>query len=250
MDVKSAFLNGELAEEVYVAQPPGFEVEGEETKVYWLVKALYGLRQVPRAWNTKLDCTLKKLGFVQSPLEHGLYARGAGGSRLLVSVYVDDLVIFGADDAMIGDSEGGAISLNQAAYATKIVEKAGLVGCNPCATPMEPRLRLSKESTTPLVDATEYRSLVGSLCYLVNTRPDLAFAVGYVSWFMERPTDEHLAAVKRIVRYLAGTIHLGCRYTKGGEKKLQGYSDSDMASDIDTRKSITVPACYSFLVKI
>jgi hypothetical protein len=103
MDVKSAFLNGELAEEVYVAQPPGFEVEGEETKVYWLVKALYGLRQVPRAWNTKLDCTLKKLGFVQSPLEHGLYARGAGGSRLLVSVYVDDLVIFGADDAMIGD---------------------------------------------------------------------------------------------------------------------------------------------------
>ncbi|KAG8077869.1 hypothetical protein GUJ93_ZPchr0007g4308 [Zizania palustris] len=78
MDVKSAFLNGELEEEVYVAQPPGFVIEGQEAKVYRLDKALYGLRQAPRAWNNKLDLTLKKLMFRQSPLEHGLYARGEG----------------------------------------------------------------------------------------------------------------------------------------------------------------------------
>lgn len=101
MDVKSAFLNGELIEEVYVVQPPGFEIDGQENKVYRLDKALYGLRQAPRAWNTKLDCILKKLGFKQSPLEHGLYARGDGSGRLLVGVYVDDLVIVGGDSGMI-----------------------------------------------------------------------------------------------------------------------------------------------------
>lgn len=235
MDVKSAFLNGELAEEVYVVQPPGFEVEGEENKVYRLDKALYGLRQAPRAWNIKLDATLKKIGFEQSPLEHGLYERGTGGGRLLVGVYVDDLVIVGGNEDTITDfkrqmmeefkisdlgslsfylgievhQESGVITLNQAAYASRIVEKAGLVGCNTCATPMEPRLKLSKDSKAPLVDATEYRSLVGSLRYLVNTMPDLAFAVGYVSRFMER-----------IVRYVAGTIHYGCCYIKGGERRL------------------------------
>lgn len=265
MDVKSAFLNGELTEEVYVVQPPGFEVEGAEDKVYRLDKAMYGLRQAPRAWNTKLDATLKKIGFEQSPLEHGLYARGTGRGRLLVGVYVDDLVIVGGDEDTITvfkrqmmeefkmsdlgslsfylgiqvHQEGGVITLNQAAYAAQIVEKARLEGCNPCSTPMEPRLKLSKESMASLVDATEYKSLVGSLRYLVNSRPDLAFAVGYVSRFMEKPTVEHMVAVKRIVRYVAGTIQFGCRYMRGGEGKLHGYSDSDMARDLDTRKSTT-----------
>jgi hypothetical protein len=101
LDVKSAFLNGELKEEVYVYQPPGFEMEGQEHKVYKLNKALYGLRQAPRAWNMKLDCTLKKMGFIQSPLEHGLYARGGKDSRLLVGVYVDELVVVGGCDQVI-----------------------------------------------------------------------------------------------------------------------------------------------------
>jgi hypothetical protein len=95
MDVKSAFLNEELNEEVYVAQPPGFVIKGQEEKVYRLKKALYGQRQAARAWNTKLDSTLKQLDFIQSPLEHGLYARGIGNDRLLVGVHVDDLIIMG-----------------------------------------------------------------------------------------------------------------------------------------------------------
>ena len=87
MDVKSAFLNGDLKEEVYVHQPPG--------KVLHLRKALYGLRQAPRAWNAKLDSTLKGMGFEQSPHEAAIYRRGSAGNALLVGVYVDDLVITG-----------------------------------------------------------------------------------------------------------------------------------------------------------
>jgi hypothetical protein len=204
MDVKSAFLNGELKEEVYVVQPPGYVKVGHEHKVYKLHKALYGLGQAPRAWNIKLDGTLKKLGFSQNPLEHGLYARGSGDTRLLVGVYVDDLIVMGSCNKEIssfkqqmktefsmsdlgplsfylGQQSKGVITLSQGAYAARIVEKAGPLGCNPCATPMEPRIKLSKDSTAPEVDPTKYRSIVGSLRYLVNTRPDLAYSVGYVS---------------------------------------------------------------------
>jgi hypothetical protein len=95
MDVKSAFLNGDLVEEVYVAQPPGFEKKGEEHKVLKLHKALYGLRQAPRAWNSKLDKSLVALGFEKCPLEHAVYKRSRKGERLLVGVYVDDLIITG-----------------------------------------------------------------------------------------------------------------------------------------------------------
>jgi hypothetical protein len=103
MDVKLAFLNGELKEEVYVVQPTGFVKQGQEHKVYRLKKALYELRQALRAWNIKLDSTLKRLGFVQSPLEHGLSARGIGSARLLVGVYIDDLIIVGSTAKVIND---------------------------------------------------------------------------------------------------------------------------------------------------
>ncbi|XP_066323941.1 secreted RxLR effector protein 161-like [Miscanthus floridulus] len=103
---------------------------------------------------------------------------------------------------------------------------------------MEPRLKLSKASTTPIVDAIAYRSIVGSLRYLVNTRPDLAFSVGYVSRFMEKPTTEHLVAVKRVLRYIFGTLDYDCYYTrKEKDTHLVGFSDSDHAGDIDTRRS-------------
>jgi hypothetical protein len=98
MDVKSAFLNGDLGEEVYVSQPPGFIKQGEEEKVYRLHKALYGLRQAPRAWNSKLNAMLHDLGFTKCKTEHGLYTRVKNRVKLIVGVYVDDLVILGECD--------------------------------------------------------------------------------------------------------------------------------------------------------
>src|SRR6266542_1322743 len=131
------------------------------------------------------------------------------------------------------------ISITQTAYANKILEQAGMVGCNPCHSPMESRLKLSKKSTAAVTDTTAYRSLVGSLRYLVHTRPDLAYSVGYVSRFMETPTVEHLAAVKHNLRYIAGTRTLGCYFPREprGDERLVGFSDSDMAGDVDDRKS-------------
>jgi hypothetical protein len=111
--------------------------------------------------------------------------------------------------------------------------------CNPCQIPMEHRLKLSKDSSNPSVDATEYRSLVGSLRYLLHTRPDLAFTVGYVSWFMEESHTKHMAVVTHIPRYIAGSIDLGLWYERREKEELllDGYSDSDLAGDVDSRKS-------------
>jgi hypothetical protein len=264
MDVKSAFLNGELAEEVYVVQPPGFIAAGHEKKVLKLHKALYGLKQAPRAWNAKLDASLQELGFSKSEYEHGLYTRCLNSSRLIVGIYVDDLIITGESTKEITAfkeemkmlfrmSDLGAltyylgieirqgkrgIELSQATYAKKVLEKAGLSVCNSNATPMETRLELSKSSPKPAVDATSYRSLIGSLRYLLNTRPELAYSVGYLSRFMEEPKEDHRAAVTRLLRYIAGTTNYGLLYTNdGGELDLLGYSDSGMSGDVDGRKS-------------
>ena len=110
--------------------------------------------------------------------------------------------------------------------------------CNPVQAPMETRLKLSKKSTSPAVDSTLYRSLVGSLWYLIHTRPDISFAVGYISRFMENPTTEHMGAVKHVLRYIAGTLHFGCCYRKGdGNFRLTVYNDADLVGDQFNRKS-------------
>uniref|UniRef100_A0A453GS05 Reverse transcriptase Ty1/copia-type domain-containing protein n=1 Tax=Aegilops tauschii subsp. strangulata TaxID=200361 RepID=A0A453GS05_AEGTS len=252
MDVNSTLLTGELEEELYVKQPPGYIQEGEEHKVLKLQKALYGLRQAPRAWNTKLDSTL---------------------DRLLVGIYVDDLLITGADDEVIANfklqmeelfkmTDLGLLSyylgieiqqkpegiiICQEAYAKKVLESCGMKDCNPSHVPMKPRLRLSKKSEAPAVDATEYRSVVRRLRYLTNTRPDLAYSVGMVSRFMEAPTTEHWAAVENILRYIKGTTNFGCVYLREKKKEmveLLGYSDSDMAGDVDDRKSTSGMAYF------
>ncbi|CAM8951267.1 unnamed protein product [Rhodiola kirilowii] len=117
-----------------------------------------------------------------------------------------------------------------------------MADCNPCQVPMEARLKLSKVSTHPPTDATFYRSIVGCLRYLVNTRPDISYAVGYLNRFVETPTTKHWNAVKHILRYLAGIKNMGCYYPrkKGVElPTLMGYCDSDMAGDVDDRKSTT-----------
>jgi hypothetical protein len=271
MDVKSAFLNGELSEEVYVEQPPGYQIDGKPRAVLKLRKALYGLRQAPRAWYAKLDASLVSLGFVRSPLEHAVYRRGDSVSYLLVGVYVDDLIITGTDVGTIREFKQqmhhlfkmsnlgllsyylgieviqtkGAITLCQRSYAAKILETACMSSCNSCHTPMENRLKLKKEDDGEPVDVTLYRSVIGSLRYLVNTRPDIAHSVGYASRFMEKPSSHHWAAVKQILRYIQGSLSYGCCYKKGsGEATLVGFSDSDHAGDQDDRKSTSGVAFF------
>ena len=158
MDVKSAFLNGDLKEEVYVRQPPGYAVAGEEGKVYRLRKALYGLRQAPHAWNAKLDATLKKMSFKQSAHEAAVYRWGSGRNVLLVGVYIDDLIITGAEEQKVEvfkvqmkkafdmsevRQDATGIALHQTHYAKRILELDAMIGCNPAHTPMEEKLKLS-----------------------------------------------------------------------------------------------------------
>jgi hypothetical protein len=134
--------------------------------------------------------------------------------------------------------DDSGITLRQAAYAKRVVELAGLTDCNLALTLMEERLKLSRDSTTKEVDTMQYRHLVGSLRYLIHTRLDLTFSVGYVSRFMQRPTTEHQQAMKRITRYVAGTLDHGLYYPRcPGEAHLIGYSDSDHVGDIDTSRS-------------
>jgi hypothetical protein len=193
-----------------------------------------------------------------------VYRRGNGGNVLLVGVYVDDLVITGTKDvevvafkeemkATFQMSDLGPLSfylgievhqadsgiiLRQTAYAKRVIELAGLTDCNPALTLMEEKLKLSRDSTMEKVDATQYQHLVGSLCYLAHTRPDLAFSIGYVSRFMQRPTMEHQQAVKRIIHYGAGTLDHDLYYLRCPvEAHLVRYNDSDHAGDIDTSKS-------------
>lgn len=178
MDVQSAFLNGELVEEVYVAQPSGYIAGGKEDAVLKLRKALYGLLQAPRAWYDKIDETLIKLGFARSQLEHAVYRRDDTESYLLVGVYVDDLIITGTDVVSIMEfkdhmqqffkmsdlgllsyflgievtQKEGEITLCQQSYTTKILEQAGRSGCNNCNIPLECRLgrkRMGQSRLTP-----------------------------------------------------------------------------------------------------
>jgi hypothetical protein len=212
---------------------------------------------VPRAWNSKLDKVLQELGFTKCKTEHGLYTRVKNGARLIVGVYVDDLVILGESDKEVNLFKGeikrvfrmsdlgplshylgievkqGAhdIGVNQSSYAMKLLERANMGSCNSCATPMEAKLKLSKESDSGSVDATFYRSLR----YLLHRRPNLTYIICYLSRFMESPKLERLAVVKRVLRYVAGTPDYGLLYPRGSACSLHilGYSNSDMAGDID-----------------
>ena len=131
------------------------------------------------------------------------------------------------------------LTLGQSTYASKLLERSGMAKCKTCMTPMEERLKLMKDSTAAKVDATLYRSIVGGLRYLVHTRPDIAFVVGYLNRFMEDPREDHWAAVKRLLRYVKGTVNHGIIFPKTGGSRLQltVFSDADMAGDIDRRRS-------------
>eukprot|EP00253_Pinus_taeda_P002809 PITA_02809 len=233
MDVKSAFLNRDLQEEVYMTQPPDFEVEGQEHKVCKLIKALYGLKQAPRAWYAKMDDYLKKVGFQRSESDDTLYVRQQGKYLVILVMYVDDLIITGNHDDHITQVKKEL----QAEYPAEVLQRFGMQDCKPVLTPMEQNLKLSKFEGGEKVDSTTYRQLIGSLIYLTNTRPNLSYAVNILSRFMQEPQDSHWNAAKRVLRYIQGTKDFGLPYTKTKNFVLGGYSNANISGSIDDRAS-------------
>ena len=267
LDVKTAFLHGELKETVYVKQPEGYEKRGEERKVYKLNKALYGLRQAPRAWNHKLNQILCELGFKKCSKEPSVYQKTVKGDILVVAVYVDDLFVTGTNIKLIGEfkermstkfdmsdlgkltyylgievcQHHNGITLVQRRYAMKILEDDGMDKCNSVQTPMESGLKLSKAEHEKEIDATRFRRNIGCLRYLIHTRPDLAYSVGVLSRFMQSPRESHGIAMKQILRYLRGSVSYGLTFERStqGVPKLLGYSGSSYVSDPDDGRSTT-----------
>ncbi|GJS60140.1 retrovirus-related pol polyprotein from transposon TNT 1-94 [Tanacetum coccineum] len=263
MDVKTAFLNGPLKEEVYVAQPDGFVDPDHPDKVYRLRKALYGLKQAPRAWYDELSKFLISNGFTKGIIDPTLFTIKYGEDILLVQIYVDD-IIFGSTNpkfskrfeklmhgrfemSLMGEMKfflglqihqsPRGIFINQAKYTLEILKKHGMEKGQSIGTPMATKPKLDADLSGEPVDQTDYRSKIGSLMYLTSSRPDIVQAVCYCARYQARPTEKHLKEVKRIFRYLRGTIHMGLWYPKGSGFELTAFSDADHAGCLDTRKS-------------
>ncbi|KAG7599886.1 Zinc finger CCHC-type [Arabidopsis suecica] len=265
LDVKTAFLHGELKEEVYVCQPEGYVTEGAEEKVYKLHKALYGLKQAPRAWNNKLNQILMELQFVKCSKEPSLYQKRDNENLLVVAVYVDDLLVTGSSLNMIINFKKGmaekfemsdlgkltyylgieviqskdGIKLCQERYANKILEETGFGDCNAVHIPMCANLKLSKAQTEKNIDEKVYRRNIGCLRYLLHTRPDLSYCVGVLSRYMHEPKESHGAALKQILRYLQGTRSYGLCFGRRNKTELIGFSDSSHNVDEDDGRSTT-----------
>ena len=263
MDVKNAFLNGDLDAEIYMRPPLGYNCPPH--KVCRLRKSLYGLKQASRSWFSKFHDTISQLGFSSSPYDHALFLRRTNHGTVMLLLYVDDMIITGDDSAGISTlkqflsqhfemkdlgtpnyflgieilSSDDGLFLSQAKYASDLLSRAGLTDCKTESTPLETNVRFTPLDGTLLDDPTLYRQLVGSLIYLTVTRPDLAYAVHLVSQFMSAPRTTHYAAVLRILRYIKGTIFHGLHYSADSPLILRAYSDADWGGDPTDRRSIT-----------
>uniref|UniRef100_A0A2N9HQG6 Integrase catalytic domain-containing protein n=1 Tax=Fagus sylvatica TaxID=28930 RepID=A0A2N9HQG6_FAGSY len=263
MDVKNAFLNGDLTEEVYMQAPPGYSDCPD--KVCLLRRALYGLKQAPRAWFAKFSSIVHQFGFSSSSHDTALFIRRSDKGMILLLLYVDDMIITGDDHSGISDfklflhqqfemkdlghlsyflglevsSDSTGYYLSQAKYASDLLSRAGLTDTKVVSTPLEMNARLTPLDGTPLRDATLYRQLVGSLVYLTVTRPDIAHAVHLVSQFLSAPHSTHYAAVLHILRYIKGTMFHGLHFSAHSTLDLCAYSDADWAGDPTDRRSTT-----------
>ena len=264
MDVKNAFLHGDLKEDIYMTPPPGLfsTPSGDVCK---LKRSLYGLKQAPRAWFDKFRSTLLGFSFVQSQYDSSLFLCKTSKGIVILLVYVDDIVITGTDYALISQlqdhlqrcfhmkdlgslqyflglevySSSTGIFLTQHKYIRELIALAGLQDGRSVDTPLEVNVKYRHDEGDLISDPSLYRQLVGSLNYLTITRPDISFAVQQVSQFMQAPRHLHLAAVRRIVRYLKGTSSRGLFFPANSPIRLIAYSDADWAGCSDTRRSVT-----------
>ncbi|MFS7923079.1 putative RNA-directed DNA polymerase [Helianthus anomalus] len=252
LDVQNAFLHGDLEETVYMKQPPGFVDKEKPDHVCLLHKSLYGLKQAPRAWFTRLSNALFDLGFYGSKTDPSLFILNHNGTLIYVLVYVDDIIITGNNDQAVTSiihqlssmfalkdlgplhyflgievlQNGSNVILSQRKHVLNVLHRAGLSDCKPAVSPMSTSQILLPDDSPLLSDPTVYRQTVGSLQYATLTRPDIAFSVNKVCQFMHAPTENHWSAVKRILRYLKGTLDLGLLFRQSSGTNLHAFSDS------------------------
>nr|GEU83427.1 putative ribonuclease H-like domain-containing protein [Tanacetum cinerariifolium] len=228
MDVKTVFLHGSLKEDVYVCQPEGFIDADHPSHVYKLKKAQYGLKQAPTAWYDELSMFLLHNHFFKGIIDPTLFI-----SRFEMSMMGEMTFFLGLQ---VNQSPCG-IFINQSNYVLKILKKYGMKSCDPIGTPMEIKDKLELDQNGTLVDATEYRSMIGALMYLTSSRPDIIHATCLCARYQAKPTEKHLTEVKRIFCYLWGTINTGLWYIKDFSFELTGFLDADYARCKDTFKS-------------
>ncbi|GJR82952.1 retrovirus-related pol polyprotein from transposon TNT 1-94 [Tanacetum coccineum] len=240
MDVKTAFLNDILCEEVYVSQLDGIVDLENPNHVYKLKKALYGLKQALRAWYDLLSSFLLSQKFSKGTVDPTLFIWREGKDILLVHIYVDD-IIFASTKLDLCETFSEIIPrgifLNQSKYALELLKKYGMEMCDPVDTLMVEKSKLDEDPQGKAVDSTRYRGMIGTLMYLTSSRPDLVFAMCMCARYQAKPTEKHLHAVKRIFRYLRGTINMGLWYSKDSCIALTAFVDADHAGCQDTRKS-------------
>lgn len=272
MDVKTAYLNGELKEEIYMKQPEGATVPGNENKVCRLLKSLYGLRQSGRSWYETLDKRLRESGMKKCLSEQCIYFQKVGSKMVIILVYVDDLIIVTSDQESMEMAKkmlrkhfemkdmgelhyilgievtrrsDGSLDMSQKKYIKEILEEFGMIDCRPVATPIDIYVPLTKAFCPATseekkdMEGVPYRRLVGKLMYLAQaTRPDLSFVVSRLGQFASNPGRPHWVAAKRVLRYLKGTMDYEFLIDRQGED-IVAYSDSDYAGCKDDRKSTT-----------
>eukprot|EP00253_Pinus_taeda_P036561 PITA_36561 len=234
-DVKSAFLNGALMEEVYIEQPPGYENKGQEHKVCRLKKALYGLKQASRVGYSRIDSYLLENGFEKCEGEPTLYIKEKDGKILIVVLYVDDVIFTGIEV----EQNGKGIYISQEKYANEVFERFNMQDNKVAITPTAMGLKLSKEDNSKYFYPRLHKNIVDSLMYLTATRPDIMHAVSLISRFVEGPKEAQQAA-KMILRYVKVTKRFGILYTASKCSNLIRYTDSDWVGSVDDRKIASV----------
>ena len=264
LDIKNAFLHGDLAEEVYMEQLPGFVAQGESGLVCRLSRSLYGLKQSPWAWFGRFSSVVREFGMTWSTTDHSVfYHHMSSGQCIYLIIYVDDIVIMGNDQdgiqmlkqhlfshfqtkdlgklkyflgIEITQSKSNVV-MNQKKYALEILEETDMIDCKPIDTLMDPNVKLVLGQEEPLRDPGRCRQLVRKLNHLTITRPDISFPVSVVSQFLQSPCDSHWVAVICILRYIKRTSGQGVFYENRGHTQFVGYFDADWASSPAVRRS-------------
>lgn len=272
IDVVGAYLNGELDETIYMRQPPGYE-DGSP-RACRLHKALYGLKQAGRVWNVKFnEVFVDSLSYTRLQSDFCVYIRRNSDGLVIVIIHVDDSTILasppsimpaakeeisklltisdlGPSKTFLGlqierDRSQKTITIHQSSYITKVLERFGMISSSPVSTPVDSHVKLSTDNS-PSVSNFPYAAVIGSLMYAaIATRPDISHAVQKLSQYTSCFTQEHVTAVKRVLRYLNGTRSLGITYGLNEDTTLLGYTDADWGQDVNDRKSVSG---YVFLI--